>query len=236
MAEPSFQFKQFTVQQDRCSMKVGTDGVLLGAWVRVEDCSRILDIGAGTGLIALMLAQRSKAKIDCLEIDPDAASQATENCNASKWGHRLTVHPVPLQTYKEAPGTFDLLVSNPPFFINSTRAVTSSRSLARQNDSLPAKVLIEGVKRLLSAQGRFAVILPVAEYNLFCREALQESLFEVRRTHVLPTPEKDTKRVLAEFAFQETECICSQIVVEKYGRHGYSEEYIQLTKDFYLKF
>lgn len=228
-----FQFKQFAIQQDRTPMKVGTDGVLLGAWAELEHGTRILDIGTGTGLIALMAAQRNpSALIDALEIEPNACEQARENMLESPWAERITVVPTALQDYVSPP-IYDCILCNPPFFNSSTKTPDQGRTLARHDDTLPHPVLIEHANRLLAPQGVFCLILPVKEGTEAILHARQHRLFPQRITQVLPNPGKPPKRLLIQFARHETETRTDELVIE-FSRHQYTPEYIRLTRDFYL--
>ena len=164
MPNPYFAFKQFTVRHDRCAMKVGTDGVLLGAWTDLSHSRRILDIGTGTGLIALMLAQRCMdARITAIDLDSAAVEQAQENIQASPWKDRIEALQQDICTYHPN-GTFDTIVSNPPYFIDSLKCPDGQRSTARHTDTLDADRLIGKVSELLTSDGRFSIILP-AEQN-----------------------------------------------------------------------
>lgn len=231
-----FRFKQFEVIQSATPMKVGTDGVLLGAWVGVSGTERrILDIGTGTGVIALMLAQRTtEAEVWGIDIDP--VKEARQNGNRSQWDARLHFEQTPVQVFSADP--FDLIVSNPPFFIESLQCPDRGRTLARHAVALPFEELIEAVCRLLKPEGRFALVLPIAEAARF--EALSEDRLRViRRTEVRTTPRHPAKRVLLEMAH-----VASSHTVEPTrelmigtGEHEcYTEEYRALTRDFYLKF
>lgn len=237
MPNPYFQFKRFTVRQDRCAMKVGTDGVLLGAWCGVEEASSILDIGTGTGLVALMAAQRSSAEVVAVELDESAASQAAENVVESPWRERITVVCASVQDYAEkAKRKFDHIVSNPPYFQDSLKSPREGRSLARHTDSLSYEDLVKSVVSLLSPEGVFSVIVPTTEFADMERCASSAGLHCVRRTDVLPTPTALSKRVLAEFSMEEGQGMkCDELIIEEGGRHQYSQQYISLTKDFYLK-
>lgn len=217
-------------------MKVGTDGVLLGAWAGVHPGDRcILDIGTGTGVIALMLAQRGEARIEAVDIDPDCAEQAAANFAASPWSARLEARCLPIQEYE--PGVrFDLIVSNPPYYVGSLHSPDQGRNRARHTDSLPFGELVRAVVRLLAEGGRFALILPPDEMRLF-RSAALGRLFPVRWTEVCSTPRRGVRRVLAEFGTQpvpapETE----RLVIQEGGPDSYTGEYRRLTGDFYLGF
>ena len=216
-------------------MKVGTDGVLLGAWSKAIE-GNILDIGTGTGLIALMLAQRTQtALIDTIEIDEAASKEAQENFNNSNWKDRLTISNISLQNYQPNKN-YDLIISNPPFFINATKAPKATRNNARHTDTLSFDELIDSVKRLLANTGIFSLILPLNEANHFIKLALQSKLFLNRKCLVKPNPSKSAKRVLMEFSFSERELVEEELTIETENRHEYTKEYISLTKDFYLKF
>jgi tRNA1Val (adenine37-N6)-methyltransferase len=214
-------------------MKVGTDGVLLGAWIEIGQGKRILDIGTGTGLIALMLAQRSDAFIDAIEIEKTAAQQANENMCKSPWGNRLTVHAVSLQDYYPDI-TYDLIVSNPPYFSDSKENSGSERELARQNHALSLKELFEGVNRLIKKTGRFALIYPADSFDQLNDIASAKGYYAERITRILPTPDSRVRRILAEFSMRHNITVYDEIVIEEYGRHQYSERFLELTGEFYL--
>lgn len=236
MPNPYFSFKQFTVYHDRCAMKVGIDGVLLGAWANIENSKRILDIGTGTGLISLMLAQRSNALIDAIDIDSDAISQANENINKSPWSNRIQVYESSLQEFaKTCNPHYDLIVSNPPYFINSTKTPTENRTLARHTDTLTHEELIENSRLLISPEGRICIILPVSE-GLQCVEYAEKAgLYCHKLIWVYPKPNSNPKRLLLEFALKNGTKTVSDIEIETQNRHQYSVAFTQLAKDFYLK-
>ena len=234
MASAFFRFKQFTVWHDRCAMKVGTDGVLLGAWTNLKNANRILDVGTGTGLIALMLAQRTRdAKITAIDIDADAVGQAKENVLASPWKDRVEVALQDVCTYVPD-GLFDIIVSNPPYFVNSLKCPDGQRTTARHTDSLDANRLIGKVTELLAPEGRFSLILPADQTDELLRIAEENGLYPSRITRVITRPGLPPKRVLVEFRKTTQICEETELVVEL-DRHVYSEDYIALTKDFYLK-
>lgn len=237
MPNDYFKFKQFTIHQDRCAMKVGTDGVLLGAWADCKTAKKVLDIGTGTGLIALMIAQRSDALIDAIEIDKQATEQAIENVSKSPWAERVNVVNKSLQEFSEQESrTYDLIVSNPPYFQNSMFAPDNKRTHARHNSNLELEDLIGGAKKLLSNQGRLSVILPYLEGNMLVLQASEEGLYCVRQTKVLPKPGRDPKRLLLEFQQTKKPLDEQEIIIELNKRHEYSDAYKNLTKDFYLVF
>jgi tRNA1Val (adenine37-N6)-methyltransferase len=229
-----FRFKQFAVEQEDVAMKVGTDGVLLGAWADCEKANRILDIGTGTGVIALQMAQRNyEAQIQAVEIDEAAAKRARSNFDNSPWAERLTVEQTAVQEF--APSEkFDLIVSNPPYFVDSLLPPDAKRSTARHTHDLTFEELDVAVARLLANDGKFALILPVAEFEKYLTLT---QLHLVRRCDVHPIEGGAVKRVMAEFAKQPTtEAKYESIAIERGQRGDYTDEYRTLTKDFYLKF
>jgi tRNA1Val (adenine37-N6)-methyltransferase len=234
----TFQFKQFTIQQDKCAMKVGTDGVLLGAWAPIgHNPYSVLDIGAGTGLIALMLAQRSNAEqIDALEIDDDAYEQAMDNFEGSPWGDRLFCYHAGLDEFMEEPeDEYDLIISNPPFYTEDYTSGNEQRDKARFTESLPFEDLAEAAGLLLSEEGVFCVIIPFKEEEKFTALALEEELYPFKVTRVKGTPDTDIKRSLMAFSRKEnTTPIIDELIIEV-ARHDYTPEYIALTKDFYMR-
>ena len=232
-----FKFKEFTVSQDQCAMKIGTDGVLLGAWASVaHEPNSILDIGAGTGILALMLAQRSTAEtIDALEIDENAYAQAVENFESSPWGDRLfCYHAAFLEYVAEIDEEYDLIISNPPFYSEDYKTEDSQRDLARFQDALPFEHLLAGTTKLLSENGEASFIIPFAEEEKFVAIALKCGLFLNKVAHVQGTQTSSIKRSLLAFSFQQKTVEESVLVIE-IARHQYTEEYINLTQAFYLK-
>ena len=234
MANPFFTFKQFTIRHDRCAMKVGTDGVLLGAWTNVNHSRRILDIGTGTGLIALMLAQRCpQAYITAIDIDAEAVSQAQENVKSSPWADRVEVIRQDICHYPTEQ-RFDTIVSNPPYFIDSLKCPDDQRNTARHNDTLDAERLLSSVTRLLSADGRFSIILPAEQTDMLIQTARIQGLYPSRQTAVITRPGLPPKRILMEFQKTGKAFQTDELVIEL-ERHVYSEGYIALTREFYLK-
>lgn len=235
----SFSFKQFTINQDRTAMKVGTDGVLLGAWCRMPQAEcHILDIGTGTGLLALMTAQRNHlAHIDGIEIDAEAASEATNNCAASPFADRITIIHTPLQQY-HPDIKYDMIVCNPPYFSNSLKSPDKNRETARHSTSLNFEELLRDSATLLRENGILAVVLPYSEKENFSKTAQLHHLKKRHETSVFSTTQSpEAKRVLMEFCLTQNNIIAhhDSITIEK-ARHLYTDEYISLTKDFYLKF
>ena len=234
MPNPFFAFKQFTIHHDRCAMKVGTDGVLLGAWVNLSNSHRILDIGTGTGLIALMMAQRCNASnIPAIDIDTEAVSQANENIQASPWKDRVIAIQQDIRSFHPNK-SFDTINSNPPYFINSLKSSDTQRNTARHTDTLSAEDLIRKTADLLTEDGYFSIILPTEQIEELIQISERVGLYPSRRTHVITRPGLMPKRTLMEFCKRETSFPTNQLVIEL-DRHVYSEEYIALTRDFYLK-
>lgn len=236
MSKP-FRFKRFTVEQDRCAMKIGTDGVLLGAWVSLEKSrSSILDIGAGTGVVALILAQRSLAEtIDAIEIEEGAYEQCVENFESSDWADRLFCYHAGLdELVDQVDEKYDLIVCNPPFYSEDVSSGNVTRDMARQNVSLPFEELLEGVYKLLSSEGLFGTIVPFKEEKSFIALGSQSGLFPKRITRVRGNPSSEIKRSLLEFSFKQGVVAEEELTIE-IKRHEYTKEYIDLTKDFYLK-
>ncbi len=232
-----FRFKRFAISQDRCSMKVGTDGVLLGAWVGVEEpLGRILDIGTATGVIALMMAQRT-ATAQVTGIDIEDVSQAQENGDSSEWRERLSFCQCAVQDFNPD-SKFDLIVSNPPFFNSSLLCDDSGRSAARHTISLSFEDLVCSAERLLRDAGRFAVVLPAdaeLQFKGLCAEA---GLALTRQTNVQTNPTKPAKRLLMEFTKGAMKATVepTNLVISNSGGEDFTRQYRALTQDFYLKF
>ncbi|TDU43123.1 tRNA1Val (adenine37-N6)-methyltransferase [Gelidibacter sediminis] len=239
-----FQFKQFAVNQNRCAMKIGTDAVLLGAWTSLEAKPfSILDIGAGTGILALMMAQRSTAElIDAIEIDDAAYEQCVDNFEQSPWADRLFCYHAALDEFVEdlldeesgMDDSYDLIISNPPFYTDTYKSDNEQRDMARFADAMPFRQLIESVSKLLSEKGLFSVIIPFSEEKDFIVLASKEHLYPQRILRVKGTPDSEIKRSLIEFSFDETVVQPQELIIET-SRHQYTAHYIALTKDFYLK-
>ncbi|HLN55098.1 MAG TPA: methyltransferase [Bacteroidales bacterium] len=235
MPNDYFSFKQFTIQQDRCAFKVGTDGVLLGAYADITGAGRILDIGSGTGLIAIMLAQRSNADIFALEPDAESYSQLTDNIEACLWKERI--HGVNCSVQDYDPGyKFGLIVSNPPYFINSVRNPDGRKSGARHNDNLPHEELLKSVTGLLEENGRFQVIMPFAEGNVLIAEAAAYGLYCNEILKIKPLPSSEIRRLIMTFRRQKEKASEKFLTIEHGPRHEFTEDYRALTKDFYLRF
>ena len=229
MSNVFFQFKQFIVRQDLCAMKVGTDGTLLGAWARGGE--RILDIGTGTGLIALMMAQRfEKAIVDAIDIDVGACEQARRNAAESPFGDRINICNKSLQEFadQETNTRYDSIVSNPPYFVHSLKAPDERRSMARHAETLSYYDLMKCSANMLSENGEISVVIPFD-----CRKHLEEAailsgLFPSRICAVKTKPEKAPKRYLLAFTKRPVTVVLEELVIG-------SDQYVEMMKDFYLK-
>ncbi len=235
MANNYFSFKQFTISQDRSAFKVGTDGVLLGAIADVGGAQKILDVGSGSGLIAIMLAQRSEADISAIEPDFGSYVQACDNIGNCKWSSRISIENCDLQSYT-ANEKFDLIVTNPPFFKDSLKNPDQRKAAARHNDSLTSDELLTGVSRLLVENGKFQLIMPYAEGNIFIVEAAGFGFFCNSILKIRPLPDSEIRRLILTFSRQKTVPSEKFLTIEKGKRHEFTEDYINLTKEFYLKF
>ncbi|MCC6250950.1 MAG: methyltransferase [Bacteroidia bacterium] len=237
MSNDKFEFKQFTINQSDCAMKVGTDAVLLGSWVEIGNASQILDVGCGTGVIAIMMAQKSTSDVVALDIDEAACKQAKENINNSPWPNRVKVYNESLQNFSIIYNSkFDLIVSNPPYFIDSYKSTEMLRNQARHADQLPFEEFIQCSIKLLNPTGKICVILPTKESIIFREFASNHHLHLTKITHVKTKHNKEEKRQLLQFETVYKSCIENTLVIEQEERHCYSNEYKELTKDFYLSF
>ena len=232
-----FRFKQFEIEQDGCTMKVGTDGVLLGAWADVQDAKEILDIGAGTGVIAIMLAQRkSDAKVDAVEIDSSACRTAEQNMRNSPFSNRLNSFEEPIQDYaKITRKEYDLIVCNPPFFTGGTLSAQTSRNEVRHTIKLPNGELLSSVRRLLKKNGKFCVILPFIEGLRFKELARNYNFHCSKVTQVKSKKEKPVERLLLQFEKSNLPEITNELIIQFEKRNDFTPDYIDLTKEFYLK-
>jgi tRNA1Val (adenine37-N6)-methyltransferase len=236
MTNNYFNFKQFSISQDKSAFKVGTDGVLLGAYADVKNATQILDIGSGTGLIAIMLAQRCEAEITAIEPDYESYIQTCENVALCPWNKRIKIIHTSLQNFKHESRKFDLIVSNPPFFNDSLKNPDPRKSAARHNDSLSSADLLEGALKLLDEDGRLQVIMPYIEGNILIAEASGYSLFCNSILKIKPAPTAEIRRLIMSFSRARNKAVESFLTIEHGKRHDFTEEYINLTRDFYLKF
>ena len=232
-----FQFKQFNIRQQNAGMKVGTDGILLGAWTPVDRVQSILDIGTGTGLIALMMAQRSSAVVFGVELERAACQDACFNVEASPWSHRIQVFNRSIQEFtRDNFENFDLIVSNPPYFVNSKKSNCEKRTVARHADTLSYVELIRCSEKLLSADGRFCIVFPRDQLENILFEANSVGLWEQRITLIYTKANKAARRVLLMLARNRKTCIYDHLVIHAEHSNEYTGEYINLTSDFYLMF
>jgi len=232
-----FHFKKFSILQEKSAMKVGTDGVLLGSWASIsQNPYAVLDIGTGTGLIALQLAQRSNAElIDALEIEDNAYEEAVENFEQSNWSDRLFCYHASLAEFvDEIDDKYDLIISNPPFYTDDYKSENLERNQARFTNSLSFEELIDSVIKLLAKDGVFSVIIPSKEEKYFTKLALKNKLFPNRICSVKGNSTSPIKRSLMEFSFNKSKIEYSELTIE-ISRHQYTKEYIELVKDFYIK-
>jgi tRNA1Val (adenine37-N6)-methyltransferase len=234
MANSYFQFKQFTVHQDKCGMKVCTDSCILGAYSTFENPSKILDVGTGSGLLSLMLAQKYNCKVDAVEIDETAYEQAKQNFKESPWGDRLKVYNERIQDFEQKCFVkYDLVVCNPPFFEDHLKSPLKSKNTALHNDSLSYKDLVKSVKELLSDKGLFYVLLPEYQSSLFELLALKNFLFPVKKLTVRNTGKGPVFRVITAFAQNKYEFDSEEMVIKE-SNGDYSGDFKTLLKDYYL--
>lgn len=247
MATPYFQFKQFTIWHDKCAMKVGTDGVLLGAWAEVPELSsckekrRVLDVGTGSGLIALMLVQRFPVLIDGIDIDESAVLQAKENVKNSPFAEKISIYKQDFACMRDDSTKYnmkydqqyDLIVSNPPFYVEDTVSGNGTRDAARHTASLPFRNLIRNASIMLKDEGLFSVIIPTAVASDFISECVMAQLYLHRRLDIRTTETKEPKRTMLEFSKKITETFFNMLSLRN-SSNELSEEYKELTKDFYL--
>ncbi len=236
MSKNSFTFQQFVIYQERCAMKVCTDACILGASTDVEKVNRILDIGTGTGLLALMLAQRTDAQIDAVEIDENAYSQALSNVSESKFSNKITVHHQRIQDFT-ASENYDLIISNPPFYQQSLKSPDAQTNKALHAVTLTFDELIESVKRLLKPDGRFVVLLPLFEIEKLIAIAQKKGLYLSKKMSIRHDELKPIFRIIATFQnVQVPDYQESKFTIRESNSNIYSEEFRKLMKDYYLVF
>jgi len=231
-----FNFKQFRINQQGSAFKVGTDGVLLGAYAGIEGAESVLDIGAGTGLISLMIAQRSKASITAIEPDYNSYLQACENASNSPWRDRIFVRHSDFQNFDSAGSKYDLIVTNPPYFQNSLKNPDPRKSSARHNDTLTTGEILTGVIKFMKDDGNLQIILPYVEGNIFIAEAAVFGLYCNNTLKIKPLPSAEIRRLILRFSKFQKKPTENFLTIEHGNRHEFTEDYINLTKDFYLKF
>jgi tRNA1Val (adenine37-N6)-methyltransferase len=235
MSDSSFRFRQFTIHQDKCAMKVGTDAVLLGSWIRPGLSRHILDIGTGTGLLALMLAQKSIAGIDAIDIDEGAYFQATENTRISPWYSRIYIFHESFQSFiGMTRKKYDLIVTNPPYFHHAPKPFTESRIHARHDDQLTFIELVDGVKKLPSPEGRFYLILPFKEGMEFMDLAQSNGLYCQQLLRVRTKADKQEKRLMMEFKTEFGIPSDEEIIIHNED-YSFTDQYIRLTKEYYIE-
>jgi tRNA1Val (adenine37-N6)-methyltransferase len=233
-----FRFKQFEIAHDKSAFKIGTDAVLLGSWTPIpENCKYILDIGSGCGIVSFMLAQRSNAAVTGIDIDESSVEEATENANKSPWKNRINFRHISVQnfcTLKYTP-VFDLIVSNPPFFVNSLKSPVPARNISRHTDTLSFEDLILSVNHCLSIAGLFAIIIPVTITETVQEQCKNQRLYCTAILEVFPTEYKPANRNILLFAREEKQKQIQKLVVRN-PFNEYTNTYRLLTKEFHLNF
>jgi tRNA1Val (adenine37-N6)-methyltransferase len=232
-----FFFKQFVIHQDKCAMKVGTDSLLLGAWAKGNEASpeRILDVGTGTGILALMMAQRFPlAKITAIEVDDNSYLQALENAHESKFNHQISLYHTAFQDFN-TDYLFDLIITNPPYFVNAYKSDVPQRNMARHNDHLTFEELIDNTLRLLNPHGTLHLILPIQEGVYFSKLAEANGLYCYKKCEVVMRRSKPPKRWLLAFS-KEYQALSEYTLVIQNAHEEYTPEYRELAKDFLILF
>lgn len=233
-----FQFKQFAIQQEKVAMKLGTDAMLLGSWADIENVSNALDIGSGTGILALMIAQRNSiAMIDGIDINKEAVEQAKENVLASPWKNRIHIlHSDLANFYNDCNKKYDLIICNPPYFSNGFHVVNSGRNIARVAKNLNSELLFKATQNLLNETGKLAVIIPFENTEKFLESAMQHKLFCSRKTIVYSKADKPPIRILLEIKKQQSIVQENILIIEGENPNTYSDTFKTLTEEFYLHF
>lgn len=235
MSNSWFRFKEFTINQEKSAFKVGTDGVLMGAYADTANSGCILDVGTGTGLIALMMAQRCEAEIVAIEPDHDSFIQACENIEGSRWSDRIKVIETTFQNFNDA-RKFDLIVTNPPYFSDSVRNPDSRKAAARHDDMLSSDDILKNSCRLLSEHGKLQLIMPYPEGNVFIAEAAGYGLYCIDIMKIRPLPTSEVRRLILTFSREKVKPAEKFLTIERGKRHDFTDEYKSLTGKYYLKF
>lgn len=230
-----FRFKHFSVKQSNELMKVGTDGVILAAYINCENAEHILDVGTGTGIMALMMAQKSQAFIHAIDINEKAINLAKYNFKNSNWANRIEAYCVSFQKFKSKI-KYDIIVSNPPYFFNGNPSINNGKAIAKHDVELQLKDLLINIKRLLKIEGRAFVIYPAIQEPYFVDKSIEAGLFISTKLFISPKIDSKPKRIIFELSNKPSNCFNKFLSIENHARHDYSDDYRELTKDFYLKF
>ncbi len=234
--KPAFRFKQFSICDDNCAMKLSGDAVLLGAIAEPGHSINILDIGTGCGILALMLAQKSQAAIDAVEIDASSAKQASQNSQLSLWNDRIKIHHASIMDYAEKYSKkYDCIICNPPYFQGQLKSACPAKSKARHDSSLDFGQLSHCVNRLLSETGTFWAIIPVSEKNNFLKAFLNSGLYCLKNISISDKTGREPKRLISCFSFSVPESVSEQTLILKNTDNSPSADFVSLTKDFYLE-
>lgn len=234
MSNNYFEFKQFRIEQHRSAMKVSTDSVLLGAWVNCDGADTILDIGTGTGLLSLMLAQRTVARIDAIDIEEGAIEDARANARRSPWREKISISKADFRTFAHShPAHYDLLISNPPYFEHSLKTSCEKKNMARHTDTLTYEELLRGAQEALTERGKLSVILPWEKKAIIIDLAGKEGLYYQKGTNIKPTPHKNFNRVMMQFGREHRRCATEDTLQIRDEKGLYTFEYRELTKDYY---
>jgi tRNA1Val (adenine37-N6)-methyltransferase len=235
MPNPYFRFKQFVIHQDRCAMKVCTDSCILGAWTAQElnPIKSILDIGTGSALLSLMLAQKSDASIDAIESDPDAARQAAENINLTPWSNRIRVLEGDVRNYS-APAPYDFIITNPPFYESDLHSPENKKNKARHEVGLTLHQLMTAIVKNLKPDGAFSILLPHHRTNYFENLAMDNGFFLSKKLTVHQTPSHAPFRSICLFGYRKPLTPASEMLIIKKPDGKYSGEFIEIMKDYYL--
>ncbi len=230
----AFQFKQFKVEDNLSSMKVGTDAVLLGSWIPAKDMLYTLEIGCGSGVISLMLAQKMKSFITAIDIDADSVKQAQSNFEHSKWNHQLqAVHTSLQDLQKRKTYKFDIVISNPPYFNNSLNSPYKNKTLSKHTNTLSYTELAKGIKYFLKKDGKAYLILPYTEAQDFIRIMKRYKLFLNQELLIAPKQDKAANRIIMEFSFLKSELSSGKLYLRE-ENDQFSESYKSLCKEYYL--